>query len=124
MPERHAVNVQILEKPALPKRIGYALIVVALVLLMLLTTSNVLYSPLVAIYSYGLIVVGIVLVIINKVLESRLRKRLRYSTVYCLKCGWSGSGASWFRSECCPECDAEEVILLQASAGGRGKMPA
>jgi len=112
MPERRPANVQLLEKPALLKRIGYALIVVALVFLMIITTSSVLYSPLVAVYSYSLIGAGFVLVVVNKVLESRLRKRLRYSMVYCLKCGWAGSGSDWYRSECCPECDAEEVILL------------
>ncbi|RPJ56794.1 MAG: hypothetical protein EHM23_22550 [Acidobacteria bacterium] len=111
MPDRPATDVRILEKPTLPKQIGYALVVVALVLLMLITTSNALYSPLVAVYSYGLIVAGIVLVVVNKVLESRLRKRLGHSTVYCLKCGWSGPGSDWYRSECCPECDAEEVVM-------------
>ncbi len=106
------MDVRILEKPTLPKRIGYALIVVALVLMLLITTSSALYSPLVAVYSYGLIVGGFALVMINKVLESRLRKRLRHSMVHCLRCGWSGSGIDWYKSECCPECDAEEVILL------------
>jgi len=112
MPERRTVNTQILEKPVLLKRIGYALIVVALVLLMLITTSGVLYSPLVAAYSYGLILGGLVLVLINKALERRLRKRLEHSVVYCVNCGWSGSGNDWYKSECCPECDAEEVILV------------
>lgn len=112
MPERRAADVPILEKPALPKRIGYALIVVALVFMMLITTSSALYSPLVVVYSYALIVGGCGLVLLNKVLEARLRKRLRNSTVYCLRCGWSGSGADWYKSECCPECDAEEVVLL------------
>ncbi len=111
MPERRALDARILEKPTLLKRIGYALIVVALVFLMLITTSSVLYSSLVAVYSYGLIIGGFVLVLVNKILENRLRKRLHHSTVYCLKCGWSGSGTDWFRSESCPECDAEEVIL-------------
>lgn len=112
MSDHPPANVRILDKPSTLKRIGYALIVVALVFLMLITTSGVLYSPLVAVYSYVLIVVGVVLVVINKVLESRFRKRLRDSVVYCLKCGWSGSGNDWSKSECCPECDGEEVILL------------
>jgi len=86
--------------------------VVALVLLMLITTSAVLYSPLVAVYSYGLMVGGVILVLVNKILESRLRRRLADTKVYCLKCGWGGRGIDWFRSECCPECDAEEVIQL------------
>ncbi len=112
MPERPPANVQILEKPAILKRIGYALLVVALVFMLVITTSSVLYSPLVAVYSYGLIAAGFVLVVINKILESRFRTRVRGSMVYCLKCGWSGSGTDWYRSECCPECDAEDVILL------------
>ncbi len=112
MPERRALDARILEKPTLLKRIGYALIVVALVFLMLITTSSVLYSPLVAVYSYGLIIGGFVLVLVNKILENRLRKRLHYSKVCCLKCGWSGSGSDWFKSEACPECDSEEVILV------------
>jgi len=112
MPGSRTVKTRFLEKPALLKRIGYALIVVALVLLMLITTSSVLYSPLVAAYSYGLILGGLVLVVINRVMERRLRKRLEHSVVYCVNCGWSGSGSDWYKSECCPECDAEEVILV------------
>ena len=112
MPERRALEVRILEKPTLLKRIGYALMVVALVFMMVITTSNVLYSALVAVYSYGLIIAGFVLVVINKILEGRLRKRLGHSTVYCLKCGWSGNGTDWYKYECCPECDSEEVIVL------------
>jgi hypothetical protein len=114
MSQPHPESARILEKPTLLKRIGYALIVVALVFLMLITTSDVLYSPLVAVYSYGLIIGGFVLVLVNKIVESRLHRRLRHSTVYCLKCGWTGSGTRWYKSESCPECDAEQVILLES----------
>jgi len=112
MAEAGDLNIDILEKPTGLKRAGFALIVVALVLLLLITTSSALYSPLVLLYSYGLIGVGAILIIANKVLEIRFRRQLRTARVYCLKCGWGGSGAEWYRYECCPECDAEEVIRV------------
>jgi len=107
-----ASQAQILEKPTLLKRIGYALIVVALVFLLLISTSATLYSPLVAAYSYLLILGGITLVVLNKIRERIQLSRLLEKKVYCAQCGWTGTGADWYRYECCPECDSEEVSLL------------
>jgi hypothetical protein len=94
------------------QRIGCSLVVVALVLLLILTTSSALYSPVAAVYSYILLGLGVALAIANKIVEVLFVARLRRSTVLCLNCGWSGPGEVWYRSECCPECDAENVVAV------------
>ncbi len=67
-------------------------------------------SPSLILYSYGLLGVGVVLVLLNKGFEIIQYAKLKNAPVYCLDCGWQGLGRDWFRYHCCPECDSERVI--------------
>lgn len=95
------------------KQTGYALIAVALILLMFLSTTPELGAPWVGFYSYLLLAVGGILVVFYKCIKIIQHSRLKKRTAYCLECGWFGRGDDWYRSECCPECDSEEVTLRQ-----------
>ena len=100
-----------IEKISFVKRTGYALIASSLILLLFLASASHLRSPSAALYSYGLFAAGIVLVLLSKVLEIIQYHRLKKLSAYCSACGWYGGGSDWYRSECCPECDSEEVLL-------------
>lgn len=93
------------------KRIGYALIASSLILLTFLTSVPEMNSPSLALYSYILFAAGFALVLLNKGVEIIQYLRIKKLRAYCLHCGWYGSGKEWSRSECCPECDSEEVTL-------------
>jgi hypothetical protein len=103
---------QPLEKPVMLQQIGCSLVVVALVLLLVITTSSALYSPVVLAYSYILLALGIALAIGNRIAQAVFAARLRRQRVICRTCGWSGNGEVWYRSECCPECDGEDVVMI------------
>jgi hypothetical protein len=109
-----------LKPPVFLKRLGCSLLVAALTLLMVLTatTATSRYTNVMAAYSYGLILMGAVLVVINMGLEWRHRQRVRNLSAHCVKCGWKGVGAQWLRSECCPECDNEDVTVSEAAPPG------
>lgn len=93
------------------KRAGYALIAVGLIFLTFMTMSPELSVASVIVYSYFLLGLGFVLVLVNKGLEIIQYLRLRKTKAYCLSCGWYGTGADWYRCECCPECDSERVTI-------------
>ena len=92
------------------KRTGYALVASSLILLMFLSLAQ-FGRRLPVLYSYAVFLVGIALVLIAKCLQSIQYYRLAKLHAYCSRCGWYGSGRDWHRSECCPECDAEEVLV-------------
>ncbi len=100
-----------LTKPLFLKRAGYALIIVGLVFLTILTTATVVSAPLVVAYSYALLGLGIALVAANKVQEWRHHRRLRTLWARCARCGWRGNAEVCYRTQACPECDSEEVVL-------------
>ena len=102
----------LIDKAAVVKQIGYALIAVALILLLFLGATPGLSPPWVGLYSYLLLGVGVILVFCHKGIEIIQHSRLRKHKAYCMSCGWFGRGDDWYRSGCCPECDSEAVTLL------------
>jgi len=100
-----------LTKPLFLKRTGYALIIVALVFLTILTTATVVSSPLVVAYCYALLGLGVALIVTNKVQEWRHHRRLMTLSARCTRCGWRGNAEVCYRTQACPECDSEEVVL-------------
>ncbi|GEM_PF-5210648 len=100
-----------LSKPLLLKRVGHALIIVGLVFLTLVITSSGLSAPLVVIYSYVLLGLGILLVAANKLKEWSHHGKLRGLTARCPKCGWLGDAETCYKTQACPECDSEEIAL-------------
>jgi hypothetical protein len=100
-----------LAKPLFLKRAGHALIIVGLVFLTLMITSDALAAPRVVIYSYLLLGLGIVLVVANKVKEWMYHRKLRGLMARCPKCGWRGDAETCYSTQACPECDSEEIAL-------------
>ena len=105
---------KVLASPISLKWLGCLLLIVALAVLVALTTVSGFYPSQLVIFSYCLMAVGLALYIVNKLVEWRFRRRVRSQKVLCRNCGWTGSGALWLRSECCPECDSEEVVTAAA----------
>ena len=101
-----------IEKATFLKRAGYALVAVALIFLIFLSAVSALYVPHLVFYSYLLLGVGGVLVLLFKSLEIIQHSRLRRRSVYCSECGWLGRGDDWFRYHCCPDCDSENVVFM------------
>ena len=102
-----------MEKVTFLKQAGYALVAVGLIFLIILTSAPQLYSPRVALYSYGLLVGGLLLVLLNKGLEIIQYRHWQKSTAHCLRCGWVGPGRDFYRYEACPDCDADQVVVQQ-----------
>ncbi len=100
-----------IEKSAILKQAGYALIAVGLILLIFLGTTPSVQAPWLGFYSYLLIAFGGIAVVLYKCTEALQYSRLKKRTAYCLECGWFGRGTDWYRYECCPECDSERVDL-------------
>ncbi len=100
-----------LTKPLFLKRVGYALVIVGLVFLTLVITSSGLIAPLVVIYSYVLLGLGILLVVANKLKEWTYHRKLRGLKARCPKCGWLGDAETCYKTQACPECDSEEIAL-------------
>lgn len=91
------------------KRIGYALVALSLILLTLLTSAPEFEAPSATLYSYVLFAAGVALVLFSKGWEIIQYSRLSKRRAYCPQCGWYGTGKEWLQSECCPECDSEQV---------------
>jgi len=106
---------KVLASPIALKWMGCLLVIIALAVLlavtMAVTTASGFYPSLLVVVSYYLMAVGLALFLVNKCVEWRFRRQARSQRVLCRKCGWRGSGALWLRSECCPECDSEDVIV-------------
>ncbi|MEE8161074.1 MAG: hypothetical protein V3T61_05510 [Acidobacteriota bacterium] len=94
------------------KRAGYALVAVALVFLTFVSAIPELRVPHLVFYSYLLLGVGGVSVLLFKSLEIIQHSRLRRRAAYCSECGWLGRLDDWFRYHCCPDCDSENVVLM------------
>ena len=94
------------------KRLGYALIAMALIVLLLLSSFPGLHLPDVPAYCLLLMLAGAILVAIHRVMWTVHYLQLKDRTAYCLKCGWYGKGRDIFSIECCPECEAEHDIRL------------
>src|SRR5512136_88582 len=106
---------KLLAAPISLKWMGCLLVIIALAVLLTITTASGLYPPpLLLIVSYYLMAAGLALFLVNKCVEWRFRRRVRSQRVLCRKCGWRGSGALWLRSECCPECDSEDVVAEES----------
>ncbi len=88
---------------------GYALIAGALVFFMIVTYLPDLRSALVVTYSYGLLGLGLVSLVVHKGLAIVHYNRWKETPVRCLDCGWSGLGKDWYRYDCCPDCDSIRV---------------
>src|SRR5512143_2004083 len=97
----------VLAAPIFLKWLGCLLVIIAIAVLLALTTVSELYparpasarglfaSPVVArffLFSYYIIAVGAALFVLNKWLEWRFRRQVANQKVICLKCGWRGSG--------------------------------
>ena len=104
---------RLMEKVTFLEQAGYALVAVGLIFLIILTSAPQLRSPRVAIYSYGLLVGGILLVLLNKAFEITQYRHWQKLTAHCLGCGWEGTGKDFYRYEACPDCDADQVVLQQ-----------
>ena len=107
-PKLHQLSIQ---RISFLKRAGYALLAVGLIFLTFLTTVPELSVPKVAVYSYVLLGVGFLVVLISKGFEIIQQLQLRRVGALCLRCGWYGSGRDWSQYQCCPECDSEDVVL-------------
>jgi len=110
MPSR--AGERVLASPISLKWLGCLLLIIALAVLLALTTASGFYPSQLVVFSYCLMGVGLTLFVVNKCLEWRFRRHVRDQRVLCRKCGWTGPGVFWLRSECCPECDSEDVIRL------------
>jgi hypothetical protein len=100
-----------LEKVSFIKRIGYALITIGIIFLTFMAMTPELYTPSLVLYSYILLVVGFVLLIVNKAVSMLLQARLSKQRAYCTNCGWHGTGRDLYGFEFCPECDSEQVMI-------------
>src|SRR4030042_1064974 len=89
-----------LDPPVFLKWLGCCVSIVALALLVVLTTLPYVYNPLLFLYLWRFLALGLVLFVVNKLLEWRHSKRVRGQSVRCRTCGWTGVGALWLRSEC------------------------
>ncbi len=107
--DRHPLRVR---KTGPLKRLGYALIAMALILLLLLSSFPGLHLPSVPTYCFILVLAGTVLIVIHRAMWTVQYLQLRDRTAYCLKCGWYGKGRDIFSIECCPDCEAENDIRL------------
>lgn len=100
-----------MERISFLKRSGYALVASSLILLLFLSSVPVLNLPSATLYAYGLFGTGILAVLLGKILQIIHYGRVKKLKAYCTECGWYGSGQEWYQSECCPECDSENVSL-------------
>ncbi len=100
-----------IEKAAILRQAGYALIAVGLILLIFLGTTPSVQAPRLGFYSYLLIAFGGIAVVLYKCTEALQYSRLKKRTAYCLECGWFGRGTDWYRYAGCPECESERVDL-------------
>ncbi len=92
-------------------QLGAGLVALALVFLILATYIVAFRSPWLVAYSYAVLVLGIVALVLRQVFESIQCRRLELKSVRCFECGWTGLGRDWRRYRCCPECDSEEVLV-------------
>ena len=100
-----------IEKAAFLKQAGYALIAMGLIFLTFLGMAPSVQAPRLGFYSYLLIALGGIAVVLYKCIQAVQYARLKKRTAYCLECGWFGLGTDWYRYECCPECDSERIDL-------------
>ncbi len=93
------------------KKLGFALIAAALMFFLLFSYFPQTRAPYLIVYSYAVLGLGVASLIANKIVQSIQYSRLSNVPVRCRRCGWAGMGRDWRRSQCCPECDSEQVVI-------------
>lgn len=102
----------LVRKNGLLRRVGYALIAAALIILFLLSSAPYLGSPQAQVLCMFGAALGLVLVLANRGIRLWQVWRQSGRFAYCLRCSWHGPAEDWVKHEGCPECDSEEVRFV------------
>ncbi len=99
-------------KNSIFKRIGYALIALALAILFFLASVPNLNLPNLRAYCLLMVAMGGVLIVVHQVFWVYRSSQLRDRRVFCMRCGWQGLGSEVLSLDCCPECEEDDIRMF------------